>query len=251
MKKLRLLPLLASLLLTGCFETTEEINLNEDGSGTLVTTNDLSTVIGLAKQMGGGGDMDKLSEQKIDTSWSLGLQADSIPDLSKEERDMLRKGTIYIKMNMKDDQFVTKTNFPFTDAGEIPAYNKLATKVMGNIMKNKAGGDLAGGMGNTMPEISSFDDYYKLDASKGELKRSLNKDKYAGAQNDEYLKGLKEAAGMGLPVNTTYIITLPRPASKVEGKNAKLSEDKMKVTVKADIDDFFDNPESLEFKIKY
>ncbi len=250
MKKILFLPLFGALLLTGCFETTEEIRLNEDGSGSLVTTNDLSSVIGLAKQMGGGGNMEKMGEQKIDTSWSLGLQADSIPGLSQAERDMLRKGTIHVKMNMKEDQFVTKLNFPFTSADEISAFNRLSAKVMGNVMKSQAGSAVPGGM-NDMPEVSSFDDYYKLEAEKGELKRSLNKEKYAGVESDEYLKGMKEAAGMGLPVTSTYIISLPRPVSKVEGKNAVLSEDKMKVTIKADIDDFFDHPEKLEFKIKY
>jgi hypothetical protein len=52
-------------------------------------------------------------------------------------------------------------------------------------------------------------------------------------------------------VISTMIINLPRPAEKAEGKNLKLSEDKLKVTVLSSLDDFFDNPESLEFKIKY
>ena len=56
---------------------------------------------------------------------------------------------------------------------------------------------------------------------------------------------------MGLSVTSTLIINLPRPAEKIEGSNAKLSDDKMQVTVKVDIDDFFDSPEKLEFKVKF
>jgi len=43
-----------TLLLTSCLETTQEITLNEDGSGTISNTNDMSALIGIAKQMGEG-----------------------------------------------------------------------------------------------------------------------------------------------------------------------------------------------------
>jgi hypothetical protein len=102
-----------------------------------------------------------------------------------------------------------------------------------------------------MPEPSSFDDYYTLEFSNGELTKKVNKDKYAGAESDEYLKGVKQVSSMGLTMKASYIINLPRPAQKAEGKNVKLSDDKKKVTISADIDDFFADPSSLEFKIKY
>jgi hypothetical protein len=56
---------------------------------------------------------------------------------------------------------------------------------------------------------------------------------------------------MGLVMKANYVINLPRPATKAEGKNVKLSDDKMKVTISATLDDFFDDPSSLEYKIKY
>ena len=82
-----------------------------------------------------------------------------------------------------------------------------------------------------MPEPSSFDDYYKIEFSEGELMKKVNKEKYAGAESDEYLSGIKQAASMGLVMKATYVINLPRPATKAEGKYVKLSEDKMKVTI--------------------
>lgn len=102
-----------------------------------------------------------------------------------------------------------------------------------------------------MPETSSFDDYYKYEFSEGELTRKLDKDKYAGVESDEFLKGMKEASSMGLSMKATYVINLPRPAQKAEGKSIKLSEDKKKVTITADLDDFFADPAKLEYKIKY
>ena len=252
MKKILFSLLTASLLLAGCLETTQEITLKDDGSGSVSTTSDMSSILGLAKQMGGGGDLDKIGEQKLDTVFSLGSQADSMQDLGSNEKEMLKKGTMAMKMNLKDDQFLTKLDFPFNEPGEIAAYGKLTNKLLGNAMKDQMkSSPMGGGAGEDMPPVTSFDDYYKLSFSKGELKKSLDKEKYAGASSDGYLAGLKQATGMGIPVTYTWIINLPRPADKVEGKNAKLSDDKMKVTVKVSIEDFFDEPENLEFKIKY
>ena len=252
MKKILFSLLTASVFLGGCLETTQEITLKEDGSGNVSTTSDMSSVLGLAKQMGGGNDLEKMSDQKLDTVFSLGSQADSMQDLGTEEKEMLKKGTMAMKMNLKDDQFLTKLDFPFNEPGEIGAYGKLTNKLLGNAMKEQMkGSPMSAGAGEDVPPFTSFDDYYKLSFSKGELKKSLDKEKYAGASSDGYLAGLKQATGMGIPVTYTWVINLPSPADKVEGKNAKLSDDKMKVTVKVSIEDFFDEPESLEFKIKY
>lgn len=249
MKKVLLLISAASLMLTGCLETTQEITLNEDGSGTMSTTSDMGAILGLAKQMGGGAEMDKAGEKAIDTTILLAAQAEDIPDLTAEEKDLLKKGSMNMKVDVKNEEFKTKLDFPFNNPGEIEIFTRLTGKLLGNALKDQMDGQ-ASGMGE-IPPMSSFDDYYKMEFSKGELKKKLNKDKYSSLSSDEYLKGLKEAATMGIPVGVTYIINLPKPAEKVEGINVTLSDDKRKVTIKADLGDLYDNPEKLEFKIKY
>ena len=87
--------------------------------------------------------------------------------------------------------------------------------------------------------------------SNGVIAKTLNKEKYAKAGDDEYLKGVKEAAGMGLSMKANYIINLPRPAKKAEGAGVTLSADRKRVTISVGIDDFFDEPSKLEFKIEY
>ncbi len=239
-----------TLFLTGCLETTQEITLNDDGSGTISNTNDMSALIGVAKQMGAGGDMDKLPQEVIDSVVSMEKGADSIPNLTPAERELVRKGTLRINMDLKNDKFLTKLAFPFSSPSEIGAINKLAGKVMAETMKEQMTGGSPMGA-DQMPEPSSFDDYYNIEFSEGELTKKVNKDKYAGAASDEYLSGIKQAASMGLVMKASYVINLPRPATKAEGKNVKLSEDKKKVTITADIDDFFDDASAFEFKIKY
>lgn len=239
------------IFLTGCLETTQEITLNDDGSGTISNTNDMSALIGLAKQMGGAAEIEKAPQQSIDSTISMKEGADSIPNLSPEEREMAKKGILKVKMNLKEEKFVTNLVFPFSQPSQIAIYNKLSGKMMAETMKTMMGGDGAAIPTDQMPEPSSFDDYYTIEFSNGELTKKVNKEKYAGAESDEYLKGVKQASSMGLTMKATYIINLPRPVTKAEGKNVKLSADKKKVTISADIDDFFADPSALEFKIKY
>ncbi len=241
---------ICTLFLAGCFETTQEITLNEDGTGTISNTTDMGALITLAKNMGGAEQMEKAGFTTIDSIISMKEGADSIPDLTPEEREMVRKGTLTIKGDAKEDKFLTNLSFPFSSPSQIPVYNKLSGKIMAAVMKDKMS-DNAGPGADQMPEPSSFDDYYTLEFSNGELTRKLNKEKYAGVESDEYLKGIKEAAAMGLTMKATYIINLPRPATKAEGANVKLSPDKKKVTITADIEDFFADASVLEFKIKY
>jgi len=236
-----------TLLLAGCFETTQEITLNDDGSGTLISTNDMSAVIPLVKQMG-GKDAEKMDDETLDSTIELSSKADSIENLTPEEKELLKKGTLHMNMNLKEDKFLTTTKFSFASLAEMEKCNLLTAKIMTDALK----GQLADipGMGD-MPATSSFDDYFKTSFSKGVLVKTLNKEKYADVEKDEYLKSMRETSGMGIPVSSSYIINLPRPAKKAEGKNVKLSADKKTVTIKADIDDFFDDPAKMEFRIEY
>jgi hypothetical protein len=250
MRKLILSILTASsFFLTGCLETVQEITLNEDGSGTYVNTNDMGKVLTVAKNMGGTSS-DKMPQQAVDTSFSFDSMTEIMTNLSAEEKELLKKGTIHIRMNVEEEQFLTKMTFPFSSLNDIQKFNKLSGMMMMESLKGQMPTEMPMGE-EGLPETSSFDDYYTLEFSNGELKKKLNKEKYTNAESDEYLNGLKQAGAMGLPVISTIIINLPRPAEKAEGKNVKLSEDKKKVTITSTMDDFYDNPESLEFKIKY
>ncbi len=237
--------------LTGCLETTEEITLNEDGSGIYVSMNDMSKVIPAIKNFGLGGDA--TLSKAIDTSVELGGTKESIEGLSEEDVALLKKGTMKIKMNMDDEIMKTSMSIPFTSLSELPKINKLTAKSMTQALMSRMQGSMPAGVPgmDQLPEPSSIASYYTLEYEKGEVKRKLNKEKYANVASDTYLSKMQEGAAMGIPITNTIIINLPKPAEKLEGKNAKLSDDKKKVTVTGTIDDFFDSPEKLEFKVKY
>jgi len=242
--------LMCCIVLLGCFETTQEVTINKDGSGTYTNTTDLSNMIGLLKQMG-GDEASKL--QNTDTTISLAGVADSIAGLTAEQRRIVNKGVMKLTMNGQNEKLMVKLNFPFEKLSDIQSLKEILPKLSVSALKKLPGGDQmpAGAADADSSKIKTFDNFFDETISKKLIAKTLNKTKYATAANDEFMKSLQQMSGMGSPIMLNYIINLPRPAKKVEGKAAKLSEDKKKVTVSVTSDDFFDDPSKFEYRIEY
>lgn len=238
------------LLLTSC-QTTKEISIMENGQGTIVTTTDMSGLIGLAKMSGKEEDMKKLNmDRAIDTTIDLTELAESFAGLTTEEKGFVKKGILNLNIDLQNEKFVTKLNLPFTNASQIGVLDALSAKIATEVLKKQidsAAKDMPAEGG--LPE-TSLDAYYSTTYAKGVIERKLNKEKYAGVESDEAMKGMKEMAGMGIS-NTVTIYNLPKTAKKAEGKNVVLSEDKKKVTITSSMEDFFDDATKLEYRIEY
>lgn len=243
----------AALFMTGC-QTTREVTLNKDNSGTIVTTTDMSSLIGMAKMSGKSKEMDNLNEV-MDTTFSLENMTDSLGTITDEEKALVKKGKIGIQMNMPDDKFIIKMEFPFSDPAQINKLDKLSSKLMQETLKKQLGSAGKDSSLSDMPEggdipNGSIEDYFTTTYSKGVIEKKLIKEKYAHVESDSGMKSLKEMAGMGVG-NSTLIINLPRPVKKADGKNVKLSDDKKQVTITSNAEDFFDDATEQEFRIEY
>jgi len=248
MKKiLAFLTICSSFILAGCFDTVQETTVNEDGSGVVVTTSDMGQLLALASQMEGSEAMKDAPEGTIDSTISMEEAADSIADLTPAERSLVRKGSLHLKMNFKENMFITKLSFPFTTAAEAVICNRLTGKVMAEVLRGKQGQASPTGL----PEMQSIDDYYELVFRNGEISRTLNKEKYAKLGENEYFKMVSEASGMGLNGSNNYVINLPRPAIIAEGKGLKLSEDRKKITIESSPAAFMEDGTALEYRITY
>lgn len=238
-----------SLFLVGCLENTQEVTINEDGSGTVSYTTDMSAAIGMIKQMSAAEEMKDL-DKGMDTTFALDKMTDSVPNLSDEEKAIMSKGTMHVNMNMDKEKLFVRLKFPFKSAAEIVTCDKLSGKMIGEALKGQAmlggGGDEGGS-----PDLNGFENYFKTVYSNGKIEKTLIKEKYEKVGEDEAMASLKEGSAMGLGLKANYIINLPRPATKAEGKGITLSEDKKKVTIAVDMDDFFDEPAKFEFLIEY
>jgi hypothetical protein len=252
MKKTSLLLSIAcTLLLAGCFELTDEITLKADGSGVVSSTNDMSTLITLAKSMGGAEAMEKAGDKSTDTTVSLEKIADSVSALTPEEKDLVRKGTLSMKISMKDEKMVTRLEIPFSKVQQIERIKAISSKISNYFIGQNMGDGLPPGMGDKMPSSDPLGDYFTTTYSKGVIEKKLNKEKYATVDSDEMMKGIKEMSDNGMPISNTIIINLPKPAKSATGKGVTLSEDKKKVTIKNTSEDFFENAPGMEFKIEY
>ena len=100
MKKFLVFLLIVSAFALVSCETTREITLKNDGSGTLVTTTDMSGLIAIAKMSGQGKELDS-TEKSVDTTFSLNKIADSIPGLSATEKELVKKGKLGLNMNLR------------------------------------------------------------------------------------------------------------------------------------------------------
>ncbi|MFM7646332.1 MAG: hypothetical protein ACKO41_06425 [Sphingomonadales bacterium] len=241
---------LVSFLITGCLDNTQEITLNESGGGIFTASTDMGGLLGLARQMGAAQSFSELEKRKMDTVISLADAADSLGGLTSEEKALVANASLSINMDISSDQMKTGIRMPFDNNAQAAIIQPLSGKLLGDAARRQLGDKISAG-GRQMPSPSSFDDYYDLSIGSGSIKRVLNKERYAQVDNDEFLKAMTQLSGMGLSMKATYIINLPRPAIKTEGKSVKLSADKKRVTLSVDIDDFFEEPEKLQYLIEY
>ena len=83
------------------------------------------------------------------------------------------------------------------------------------------------------------------------MSKHLNADKFKALQNDPKMAQIKQASQMGIEINYTTTVTLPRPVKKVDNPLAKLSEDKKTVSIKFNLMEVFDHPEKFGYTIEY
>jgi hypothetical protein len=249
------------IFFTSC-ETTKEITIQQNGSGNYTSTIDMGGVLGMIKGM---VPPEKLSDDKlnkaVDTTIDMAVLADEMKGLSDADKNKVKKGTVGLKLNLKEDQLVTKLSFPFSNVNDIGDIDRLNSTVLTDFIKNQmdekkgskenplAGmGELGDKMGKDMPNVS-VDEYYTIKTSSGVIERKLDQAKFDKMPEDEK-EGRKQMGSMGAG-SSTLVINLPKPVKKTTGKNITISEDKKKVTIVSDAEDFMTTPKDLEFKIEY
>jgi len=257
--------LVVLIIFSGCFDTLEEVTINENGSGSFVNSLDMGKILGLAKTMGGGKDeMKDFDKLKMDTVIYLKDVKDSLKNLNAAEKNIAATGALKILVDATDDKMNFTFTFPFSKTSEIAGIQNILKKakqdiiddIMQKIMGEKGGKNEAllgneDGDENKENMGANIDEYYTSVYEKGKFTRKLNKEKYANVEDDKSLKSLQEMAQLGMAINMKTIINLPKPAKKAEGKGLKLSDDKKKITMEGTLDDFFEDASYFEYDIEF
>jgi hypothetical protein len=256
-KKISILSLVV-FFLVGCFDITQESTINDDGSGVFTSKTDMGSMLGMLKTMG-GDEAKEMDSLKADTTIQLASLKDSLQGLTDVEKKMLDKATLKIVMDVPEEIFNIKFNFPYSKPSELEVINSILKKSRKKIMSDQLEGLIPGEGDDGSMELgkgddegnTDTDDYFIYTYEKGKLTRKLNKEKYANVENDKGLKSMQEMGQLSAPMKMKTIFNLPKPAKKAEGKGVKLSSDKKTVTIEGTIDDFFDDPSVFEYTIEY
>lgn len=258
MKKLFrvLLALPVLFLFSGCFDTTEEITIEKNGSGVYQVNADFKGLFDLLDAVKAFDTSSNSSLQKlpsnIDTTIHLRSFTDTASNLSADEKALLRDATMNMVMNQNDKIFKILMKYPYKDINDVQKIMKLSQS--GNNMIGKAlqqgqdapQNDMLPSQG--MPQINNF---YDITFKKGLIEKKVNAEKLKEFQANEQYAQMEQAIGMMSEATINTVIHLPKPAKKAEGAKLKLSDDKKTVTINASFSDLFSDPNAFAYHVEY
>jgi hypothetical protein len=258
MQKLLLSLFISVLFLTSC-SMHEEVDLSKEGNGHYQVAVDMSSMFEMMKSMGGSEKIpDSIAKQKRDTTFSLANMIDSSGGaFTAEEKSYFHNGTMHLKMDMQENKMDIVMKFPVKNAmdlknffvvwNKVDSLNKLKkqkaeTEEQGNNeMPNPLAGGGMNGMTDNLPIKPS--PYLITDSS---IERIAQTKEEVMSDMGEQAQG---AAMFMNQVNLMTTIKLPRPVKKLEGKNAKLGDDKKSIFFSATMQDLMDDPKAGAFKV--
>ena len=257
MKRVKwVITLLGMICLTGCFEIEEDINISQNGSGRLTVNTDMSQMLDIMQTYMGKEEMDKQFPQiPIDTTIHMKDLVDTARNISPEKKALLREGYMRMQLNASQKLFKSDLHFPFSSMANLQKlYTVMSDGSLGttSLLKGLAGPKTSPSQGDTaMPDINQFNAIYDFESKDGLLSRKLNAQRWKALQDSPQFGQMKEAAGLGFEVPYSITIHTPRPVKKVDNQLARLSDDKMVVTMRYNLTEVFTSPEKFEYTIVY
>jgi hypothetical protein len=235
----------------GCLDIDEKIDVKKDGSGTVTMDMDMSQMLEMIQQYMGTDGMQKAGLAKMDTTIHMKDVLDSAAGLSADKKAVLSPGSVHIRLDTAAKIFTTHMSFPFTSQSNLQKlYATLGDGSLGSAQLLKGiGGDESGG--GPSPDINQFNGIYDFTCRDGLITKKVNPDKWKALQANPQLAQIKQAGQMGIEINYTTTIVLPRPVKKIDNATAKLSDDKKTVVMKFNLIDAFDHPEQFGYSIEY
>lgn len=248
-----ILPVALAVGFTGCLDITEKIEVEPNGSGTMKMDMDMGQGLEMLKGYMGADELAKKGMTNMDTTVHLKDVIDSVGSMSPDKKALLGAGSVHIKLNMDSNVFKTNMKFPFSSQADLEKlYKAMSDGSLGAAQLLKGlGGDNGGGNPGGTPDINQFNGIYDFTCHDGLISKRINDDKWKALQNDPQFAQIKQAGQMGLEINYTTIIVLPRPVKKIDNALATLSDDKKTVTMKVNLVDAFSHPEQMGYTIAY
>ena len=240
------------LLMSSCFDVTEEFTINKNGSGSYSMKMDMFKMVEMLAGMGGKESLenDKSFKEKKDTTVYFKDNITRAEDLTKEEKDLLVNSSARMKMSLSEKEFFMKFDFPVKAIKSFDQVYKLTPEALkymkvdnnsesGDGMKMQTeGGDAA--KTNQFFDIIAGDNYFEKRVKVEELKAYSAKD-----SSLQQMKAFMKDAKM------ISVVHAPQPIKKCGHPDALFSEDRKTVTLNFSYLDYLENPEKLNFRIEW
>ncbi len=202
--------------MTACFDITEEITVNKDGSGTYVSVTDaskLSEQLQMLAAMDTTGQLIPKMKFTLDSSFNVNFkQYATLKGVSKVKVDTSKEYVYKVTLDFAD---INALNSVINVDKKEAAQKNLYTWSKGKLTRKDSG---IGGMG----EMDMEDEQQK------EMAKSMLKD-----------------------MKYSIIYHLPKKVSSVTNKVAKISDDKKTVTLECSLLDIMDKKVSLSNEVNY
>jgi hypothetical protein len=246
-----ILPAILAFSFAGCLDINESVDIRKDGSGQLTMDMDMSQMVDILQTYMGKDELEKKGMSKMDTTILLKDIVDTSANLSEDKKAILRPGRVHIKLDMDAKVFTVHSMFPFTSLSNLQKlYTLMNDGSLGNAkLFGALGGDA--GAGASPGDLNQFNSIFDFTCKDGLLTKKLNKEKFDALKNDPRMAQVKQASQMGMDINYTTTLSLPRPIKKISNPLAKQSDDKLTVTMKYNLIDVFDHPEQFEYTVEY
>ncbi|MBR9913846.1 MAG: hypothetical protein GYB32_03305 [Algicola sp.] len=241
-----------ALVFTSC-EFSENIYINEDGSGKMEFSVDASELMSMAGDMGDGEGastgMDKAVDSTIVFKELFAEKRDSISKLPLEEQQKLKaleKFKMHMVMDPETNKMVFELNSEFKNATEL---QEMFSAMNSFSNMNGKGGSPAGGASSSpfssMGEDGTTDVQYTFDGTV--FKRSakiIDEERHQIAMDS---LGQSEMIFASSKYKVNY--HFPRPVKSVSKEGALFSEDRKTVTLEVGFLSVLKDPELLDFEV--
>jgi hypothetical protein len=257
MKKFLCLITLCCFILWGCFETNQDVTINADGSGVFKTTMNIGgmfDMIEMLKAMDTSSNekMSAFGQKAVDTMINMKDIVDTSTTMSAEEKRLLREGTVHMKINPDDKEFIMSFSYPyknFSDLNQIFKLQQQGKTGLSMLGKDKKG--LPGMDDENAPPIGEMDKAFTYTWKDGLLERTIDKSIVDKMIPDEQKDQMEQAGEMLDQMKMNMSFHLPRPVKSFTGDRVKLSADKKTVTINTTYKEMFEAPKSLNYHIEY
>lgn len=243
MKFYKLLTIIFSIILLSSCTFSEEITLNEDGSGKYNLNMDMSAMMGMMGSLKDSTDTE--APQKIDTIMNLKdimeANQESISDLSDSDKatyEALKDMKIHMKMDEEGGIMIMDFLKDFTNVSELNDIQEKV-KMAQQLQENK------------VEESQPTNQKVTFTYSKKSFKRNVEILKLSPEDQAKFDENLEQS--MMFLSSSTYKIkyNFPHKIKSVNLKGAVISEDGKTLTYETVIDSIMKNPKLLDFEVKF